>query len=155
MNSAPWAHVPHFCCLLLLTHMSLLPVHCSHFLISYTGLVHSTTQFHSRTRPFAVSHRPLSLRLPYAVTSLWLIPADTCLACRFLQFWVFLLVRVLLQGISRFALSLSLSLDSSIRTAPGRVTSKAWRGSWITRRRRWHQLQPFRYVSVCFVLCFH
>jgi len=172
MNSALWAPCApfeglHFCCLLLFRHWSHYQstVHIS---IVYLTLVQLTvlrgftsaalTQHYAVPQPhpsLPPPPPPLSVRTTHSVVSLWRLPADTCPVCHFLHFWIFLFVHVLLRGIFGFSLSLCLSLDSSTSTAPGRVTSEAWRDNWITLRRRCHQLQYFRcYVSVLFVWCF-
>jgi len=139
------------------THMSLLPVHCPHFLISYTGLVHSTSQihfygtrqFHGRTvpLPFFISYCRYAPRTPYPHCDWY--PLTLAVDATFCSFGSFLLS---VTCSKRFPGSLSLS----IRLQGPHLNAWPQRhgGSWITRRRRWHPLQTFRYVSVSFVLCF-
>jgi hypothetical protein len=101
-------------------HWSPIPVHCSHCLSSsYTGLIHSTWRSsttalaqHLRSSTAVIVPSPsfiTSVATPHAVrrfvgtVSRWHLP---CMPL-FSQFFIFLVVPVLLRRISRFSVSLS------------------------------------------------
>jgi hypothetical protein len=150
-----------FCCLLpffFLFHITgpPLPVHFSHYLSSsYTDLIHSTSRFttkalrtplqssHSHTLPFAVLQLlcrcyPHSLLRLLVTVTRWRLPCmQIFLFCSSVFFVLSLSCCQGFQGSRSLSLSFSHTLffDSSIRTAPGHVTSEAWQNSCLTRRR--------------------